>query len=89
MSDPEQLIDERVPTRFLRYLTSQLNRSRFKKSGEFDRLRRELLAEFQRSVRPPPSLSWPVLTCLCRNELGVSSPECMTLHDSDWPRIPG
>ncbi|KAF8138665.1 hypothetical protein EV363DRAFT_1445483 [Boletus edulis] len=33
MSNPEQLIDERVP------------------SGEFDRLRRELLTQFQRSER--------------------------------------
>jgi len=29
----------------------ELNRRRFKKSGEFDRLRRELLTQFQHSVR--------------------------------------
>ena len=32
-------------------MTSALNAHSFKKSGEFDRMRRELLAEFRKSVR--------------------------------------
>ncbi|KAF9247138.1 hypothetical protein BU15DRAFT_69977 [Melanogaster broomeanus] len=41
ISSPNQLVDERVP----------VLHATFKKSGEFDRLRRELLSRFQSSER--------------------------------------
>ena len=35
----------------------------YKKSGEFDRLRRELLADFQQAVRAPPTIATHSLNC--------------------------
>ena len=53
ITNPTQLVEEcaRVPRRSQCEATDLiLTNPRFKKSGEFDRLRRELLKEFRQSV---------------------------------------
>lgn len=52
ISNPTQLVEEYVLLAFIGpMLAADTRTCRFKKSGEFDRLRRELLTEFRDVVR--------------------------------------